>query len=69
VSRGFEEDELDTALTQSIQSTVSDGNTTGQAAPTEELASCVIHNVQPQAPDIQDAHGEENYMFPTVDRH
>jgi hypothetical protein len=61
--RGFEEDELYTdlnqRLTQAIQSTVSAGNTDGQAAPTEELASCVIHNAQAQAPDIQAANGEE----------
>jgi hypothetical protein len=42
---GFEEDELDTdltkAITQEYQSTVSDGNAAGQAAPTEELAAGV----------------------------
>jgi hypothetical protein len=60
---GFEEDELNTdlnqRLTQSLQSTISDGNAAGQAAPTEELAACVIHNAQAQAPDIQAANGEE----------
>jgi hypothetical protein len=60
---GFEEDELNTdlnqRLTQSLQSTVLHGNTAGQAAPTEELAACVIHNAQAQAPDIQAANGEE----------
>jgi hypothetical protein len=60
---GFEEDEFDTdltkAITQEYQSTVSAGNAAGQAAPTEELATGVIHNAQAQAPDIQAANGEE----------
>ena len=55
---GFEEDELVTGLTESLQSTVSDGNAAGQAAHTEELAAGVIHNAQAQAPDIQAANGE-----------
>ena len=45
-------------LTQSLQFTVSTGTTDGQAAPTEELASYVIHIAQAQAPDIQAANGE-----------
>ena len=53
---------LDTALTKAItqefQPTDKAGNTAGHAAPTEVLASCVIHIAQAQAPDIQAANGE-----------
>jgi hypothetical protein len=51
--------DLSKAITQELQSTVTAGNTTGQAAPTEDLASCDIHNAQALAPDIQAANGEE----------
>jgi hypothetical protein len=55
--RDFDEDELyidlNQRLTQALQSTSTNGNAAGQAAPTEELTSSVIHIAQAQAPDIQ----------------
>ena len=49
---------LTKAITQEFQPTAKAGNAAGQAAPTEELASCVLHITQEQDPDIQAANGE-----------